>query len=122
MTFVYLLKEKTQDTVAAALREHFNLQGLKLEDADGEYINFYVRGTVLRTDRGSEFINTTVLAFCKELGCIPHYSSPGQQGKYQNGVVEQRMKKIGRISTSIMHIAHFRPTRSSCVILRSSSS
>ena len=103
MTFVYLLKEKTQHTVTAALREHFNLQGLKLEDADGEYINFYVRGTVLRTDRGSEFINATVLALCRELGCIPHYSSPGQQGKYQNGVVERRIKEIGKISTSIMH-------------------
>ena len=118
MTFVYLLKEKTQHTIAAALREHFNLQGLKLADADGEHINFYVRGTVLRTDRGSEFINATVLALCRELGCIPHYSSPGQQGKYQNVVVEQRIKEIGRISRSIMHTSGLPDQASSYCVLQ----
>ena len=103
MTFVYLLKEKTQHTVAAALQEHFDRQGLQEDASTDTSVNFYVRGTILRSDRGSEFINATVLALCRRLGCTPLYSSPGQQGKYQNGVVERRIKELGRISRSIMH-------------------
>jgi hypothetical protein len=103
MTFVYLLKEKTQHTVAAALQEHFDRQGLQEDASTDTSVNFYVRGTILRSDQGSEFINATVLALCRRLGCTPLYSSPGQQGKYQNGVVERRIKELGRISRSIMH-------------------
>ena len=62
--------------------------------------NFYVRNTVFRSDRGSEFINVSVLDVCGRHGCVPEYSFPEQVGKYQNGVVEKRNKEIGRMGRS----------------------
>lgn len=103
-TFVKLLKNKTQFDVAEALDQHFNQQRPLTTGVKG--VNFYVRNTVLRSDRGSEFINTTVLDLCARHGCVPEYSCPGQLGKYQNGVVERRVKEIRRMARAMMHTAH----------------
>jgi hypothetical protein len=59
-------------------------------------VNFYIRNTVLRSDRGSEFMNVSVFDVCARHGCVPEYSCPGQLGKYQNGVVDRQIKEIGR--------------------------
>lgn len=99
--FVKLLKHKTQVDVAEALDEHFSQQRPFSTGVKG--VNFYVRHTVLRSDRGSEFINAAVLDTCARHGCIPEYSCPGQLGKYQNGVVERRIKEIGRMARAMMH-------------------
>ena len=99
--FVKLLKHKTQIDVAEALDEHFSQQRPFSTGVKG--VNFYVRNTVLRSDRGSEFINAAVLDTCARHGCIPEYSCPGQLGKYQNGVVERRIKEIGRMARTMMH-------------------
>jgi hypothetical protein len=90
--FVKLLKDKTQFHVAEALNEHFTHQRPFSTGVKG--VNFYVRNTVLRSDRGSEFINVSVLDVCSCHGCIPEYSCPGQSGKYQNGVVKRKIKEI----------------------------
>jgi hypothetical protein len=68
-------------------------------------VNFYVRHTVLRSDRGSEFINASVLDVCGHHGCVPEYSCPRQLEKYQNGVVERRIKEIGRMGRAMMFTA-----------------
>ncbi len=74
--FVKLLKDKTQIHVAEALNEHFTHQRPFSTGVKGVY--FYVRNTVLRSDRGSEFINVSVLDVCSRHDCIPEYSCPGQ--------------------------------------------
>ena len=74
--FVILLKDKTQIHVAEALNEHFTHQRPFSTGVEG--VNFYVRNTVLRSDRGSEFINVSVLDVCSRDGYIPEYSCPGQ--------------------------------------------
>ena len=57
--FVKLLKNKTQHDVAEALDAHFDQQRPFSTGVKG--VNFYVRNTVLRSDRGSEFINACAL-------------------------------------------------------------
>jgi hypothetical protein len=94
--FVKLLKDKTQFHVAEALNEHFMHQRPFSTGVKG--VNIYVRNTVLRSDRGSEFINVSVLDVWSRHGCIPKYSCSGQLGKYQNAVVERRIKEIGRMA------------------------
>ena len=101
--FVKLLKNKTQFDVAEALDAHFDQQRPFSTGVKG--VNFYVRNTVLRSDRGSEFINAAVLDVCARHGCVPEYSCPGQLGKYQNGVVERRIKEIGRMARAMMYTA-----------------
>jgi len=101
--FVQLLKNKTQLDVAEALDAHFSQQRPFSTGVKG--VNFYVRNTVLRSDRGSEFINAAVLDICARHGCVPEYSCPGQLGKYQNGVVERRIKEIGRMARAMMYTA-----------------
>ena len=101
--FVKLLKDKTQIHVAEALNDHFTQQRPFSTGVKG--VNFYVRNTVLRSDRGSEFINVSVLDVCSRHGCIPEYSCPGQLGKYQNGVVERKIKEIGRMARAMMYTA-----------------
>jgi hypothetical protein len=94
------LKDQTQFHIAEALDEHLSQQKPLSTGVKG--VNFYVRNTVLRSDRGSEFINASVLDFCGRHGCAPEYSCPGQLGKYQNGVVERRIKEIGRMGRVMM--------------------
>ena len=101
--FVKLLKDKAQFHVAEALDEHLSQQKPLSTGVKG--VNFYVRNTVLRSDRGSEFINAAVLDVCGRHGCIPEYSCPVQLGKYQNGVVERRIKEIGRMGRAMMFTA-----------------
>jgi hypothetical protein len=101
MTFAYLLKSKNQFDVAAALEQHFLHQRPASSGVKG--INFFLHRTQLRSDRGSEFINATVQRLCDRLGCIQEYSSPGQLGKYQNGVVERKIKEIGKMCRSMMY-------------------
>jgi transposase InsO family protein len=101
--FVKLLKDKTQFHIAEALDEHLSQQKPLSTGVKG--VNFYVRNTVLRSDRGSEFINASVLDVCGRHGCVPEYSCPGQLGKYQNGVVERRIKEIGRMGRAMMFTA-----------------
>ncbi len=64
--FVKLLKDLTQFHVAEALDEHFSQQKPLSTGVQG--VNFYVRNTVLRSDRGSEFINAAVLDVCGRHG------------------------------------------------------
>ena len=61
-------------------------------------INFFINRTILRSDRGTGFINSSVHDLCARKGCNVEYSCPGQLGKYQNGLVERRIKEIGRIA------------------------
>jgi len=96
MSFVYLLKDKFQYSVPAALEEHFLQQRPTSTGIQG--INFLINRTVLRSDRGTEFINSFVHDLCARLCCNVEYSCPGQLGKYQNGLVERRIKEIGRIA------------------------
>jgi transposase InsO family protein len=101
--FVKLLKDKTQFHVTEPLDEHFSQQKPLSTGVKG--VNLYIRNTVLRSDRGSEFINTAVLDVCGRHGCVPEYSCPGQLGKYQNGVVERWIKEIGRMGRAMMFTA-----------------
>jgi hypothetical protein len=98
--FVKLLKDKTQFHIAETLDEHLSQQKPLSTGVKG--VNFYARNTVIRSDRGSEFINASVLDVCGRHGCVPEYSCPGQLGKYQNGVVERRIKEIGRVGRAMM--------------------
>ncbi len=98
-----LLKDKTQFHVAEALDEYLSQQKSLSTGVKG--VNFYVRNTVLRFDRGSQFINAAVLDVCGSHGCIQEYSCPGQLGKYQNGVVKRRIKEIGRMGRAMMFTA-----------------
>jgi hypothetical protein len=101
--FVKLLKDKTQFHVAESLDEHFIQQKPLSTGVKG--VNFYVRHTVLRSDRGSEFINASFLDVCGRHDCVPEYSYPGQLGKYQNDVVERRIKEIGHMGRAMMFTA-----------------
>ena len=94
MPFVYPIKDKSQYLVAAALKEHF----LQQRPTSIKGVKFFINRTVLRSDRGTEFINSSVHDLCERLGCIVEYSCPGQIEKYQNGLVERRIKEIGRIA------------------------
>ena len=78
MSFVYLLKDKSQYSVAAALEEHFLQQRPTSTGIQG--INFFINRTILRSDRGTEFINSSVHDLCARLGCNVWYSCPGQLG------------------------------------------
>jgi len=71
MSFVYPIKDKSQHSVAAALAEHFLQQwptptGIK-------DINFFINRTVLRSDRGTVFINSFVHDLCERLDCSVEY-------------------------------------------------
>jgi len=90
MSFVYLLKDKSQYSVAAALEEHFLQQWPTSTGIEG--INFFINRTILRSNRGTEFINSSVHDLCARPGCNVEYSCPGQLGKYQNGLVERCIK------------------------------
>jgi len=96
MSFVYPIKDKSQYSVAAALEEHFLQQRPTSTGIKG--INLFINRMVLRSDRGTEFINSSVHDLCERLGCIVEYSCPGQLGKYQNGLVERLIKEIGHIA------------------------
>ena len=96
MSFVYRIKDKTQYSVAAALKEHFLQQRPTSTGIKG--INFFINRTVLRSDGGTEFINSSVHDLHERLGCNLEYSCPGQLGKCQNGLVERRIKETGRIA------------------------
>ena len=43
-------------------------------------INFFINRTILRSDRGTGFINSSVHDLCARLGCNVEYSYPGQLG------------------------------------------
>ena len=96
MQLVNLLKDKSQQSVAAALEEHFLQQRPTSTGIQG--INFFINRTVLRSDRGTEFINLSVHDLCARLGCNVECSYPGQSGNYQNGLVERCIKEIGRMA------------------------
>ena len=57
-------------------------------------VKFFINRTVLRSDRGTEFINSSVHDLCERLGCNIEYSCLDQLGKYQNGLVERRIEKM----------------------------
>ena len=96
ISFVYPIKDKSQYSVAAALEERFLQQRPTSTGIKG--IIFFINGTVLRSNRGTEFINSSVHNLCARLGCNVEYSCPGQLGKYKNGLVERRIKEIVRIA------------------------
>jgi len=87
MSFVYPIKDKSQYSVAASLEGHFLQQQPTSTGIKG--INFFINRTGLRSDTGTEFINSSVHDDCERLGCNVEYSCPGQLGKYQNGLVER---------------------------------
>jgi len=97
MSFLYPIKDKSQYSVAAALEEHFLQQRPTSTGITGKGINVFINHTVLRSDRGTESINSSVHDLCERLGCNVEYSCPGQLGKYQNGLVERCIKEIGRM-------------------------
>jgi len=99
MLFVYLIKDKSHYTVAAALEEHFLQQRPTSKEIKG--INFFINRTILRSDRGNEFINSSIHDLCERISCNDEYSCPGQSGKYQNGLVEWRIKKIGELHDAV---------------------
>jgi hypothetical protein len=70
--FVKLLKDKTQFHIVEVLHEHLSQQKPLSTGVKG--VNFYVRNTVLRSDRDSEFINASVLDVCGRHGCVLEYS------------------------------------------------
>jgi len=96
MSFVYSIKDKSLYSVAAALEEHFFQQRPTSTGIKG--INLFINCTVLRSDRGTEYVNSSVHDLCERLGCNVEYTCPGQLGKHQNGLVERCMKKIGRFA------------------------
>lgn len=96
MSFVYLIKDKSQYVVAAALGEHFVQE--RPTSTGIKNINFFINRTMLRPDRRTEFVNSSVHDSCERIGCNVEYSCPGQPAKYQNGLVGRRSKEIGRIA------------------------
>ena len=97
------MKDKTQHSVAAALKEHFLRQ--RPVDTNIPGTDFFIERTILRSDRGTDFINAAVNDLCKRLGCIVEYSCPGQLSKYQNSLAERRIKEIGRIARSLKEMS-----------------
>ena len=95
MVFVYVMKDKTKESVAEALRTHF----LKVR-CQPSRLNFFTHRTTIKSDMGSEFINHLVKSLCAEIGCVQEFSCPGG-GKWQNGTVERRIKELGLIARSI---------------------
>jgi transposase InsO family protein len=95
MVFVYVMKDKTKESVAEALRTHF----LKVH-CQPSRLNFFTHRTTIKSDMGSEFINHLVKSLCAEIGCVQEFSCPGG-GKWQNGTVECRIKELGLIAISI---------------------
>jgi len=96
ISFVYPIKDKSQYSVAAALEERFLQQRPTSTGIKG--INFFINRTVLRSDRGTEFINSSVHDLRKRLCCNVEDSCPGKLGKYRNGLVQRRIKENGRIA------------------------
>jgi len=101
MTFLYLVKDKSQYVIAAALEEHF-LQQWSMS-TEIKSINFFINRTVMRSDEGTDVINSSVHDSCERLDYNVEYSCPGQLGKYQNcgSLVERRIKEIGRMANPI---------------------
>ena len=87
--FVYLMKDKQQDSVVEALRRHF----LKVQ-GQPTGVHFFTQSTCMKSDMGSDFINTNVFAFCAEIGCIQEFSCPGDSCKWQNSTAERRIKEM----------------------------
>jgi hypothetical protein len=49
---------------------------------------------------------------------IPEYSCPGQLGKYQNGIVERKIKEIGRMARAMMYTAEVPDLASAYCVLQ----
>jgi transposase InsO family protein len=88
--YVYAMKTKRQACVAEALTKHFNK--VQLPQSGQRHLNFYTHRLILRSDQGSEFINTTVQSFCNKYGITQEFSCPGDLGKWQNGYVNAGSK------------------------------
>jgi hypothetical protein len=84
------MKSKRQECVVEALTKHFNK--VQLPQSGQRHLNFYTHLLILRSDQGSELINTTVQSFCNKYGITQEFSCPGNLGKWQNGVCERRIK------------------------------
>ena len=69
MVFVYVMKDKTKESVAEALRTHF----LKVRCQPSRLNSFTHRRTI-KSDMGSEFINHLVKSLCAEIGCVQEFS------------------------------------------------
>ena len=104
--YVYGMKSKNGETTASHIRQHFVNLGL---DTNPESINFFTHRMVLHSDQGSEFINHNVAALCKEMGCAQEFSCPGDSGKWQNGVVERRIKELGNVARKLMRTSNMMP-------------
>ena len=103
--YVYGMKGKNGATVAQHLRNHFSSLGLSRPEA----INFFTHRMILKSDQGTEFINHDVKSLCVELGCAQEFSCPGDSGKWQNGIVERRIKELGTIGRKLMHTSQMLP-------------
>jgi len=96
MSLLYSITDKFQYSVAVALEKHFLQQRPTSTGIKG--FDFFISHTILRSDRGIEFINSAVHDLCERLGFNIEYSCPGQLGKYQNGLVERRIKEKARMT------------------------
>ena len=108
--FVYAMKTKRQQCVAEALTKHFNK--VQLPQSGQRHLNFYTHRLVLRSDQGSEFINTTVQSFCNAYGITQEFSCPGDLGKWQNGVCERRIKDLCTTMNAVMLTSNLPSTAS----------
>ena len=106
MSFVYPIKDKSQYSVAAAL-EHFFHQRPTSNGIKG--INFFINRTVLRSDRGTDFINSSVHDLCEclfMLGSIRKVSKrPGRkayQRNWTNCTMRQRNVRCARFGIILL--------------------
>jgi len=106
MSFEYPIKDKSQYSVAAAL-EHFFHQQPTSNGIKG--INFFINRTVLRSDRGTDFINSSVHDLCEclfMLGSIRKVSKrPGRkayQRNWTNRTMRQGNVKSARFSIILL--------------------
>ena len=93
----------------ALLSPNISNQFFSLGISRPESINFFTHRMVLKSDQGTEFINHDVKNLCVELGCAQEFSCPGDSGKWQNGVVERRIKELGTTARKLMHTSQMLP-------------
>ena len=103
--FLMVFRPRPSASSSTLKRVHFSSLGISRPES----INFFTHRMVLKSDQGTEFINHEVKNLCVEYGCAQEFSCPGDSGKWQNGVVERRIKELGTTARKLMHTSQMLP-------------
>lgn len=94
--FSYLMKDKTKESILLAFKLFQNEHVLPL----GQKIR------ILRTDNGTEFVNTLVVNWLCDQGIIREYIS--DYAPHQNAVVETAIRDIKNMGVTLMNAANLK--------------